>query len=272
MKRLMRSAAFGAAGLMALAATLWGAPPNSDGPLPVLPAPAQASPAAPPNPPRTLTLEERADILMARKSYDDAADYYYRALRESSFKNPALWNKLGIAFQQVDKFHDARKAYTRATHLDRNFAAAWNNIGTVYYMEKRYSKSLSFYLRAVKLRADVAAFHINLGSTYYHLKKFPKAVEEYRAALTIDPNAVSAESPVGTVVHASGTDAEYYFYMAKALASVGNAETAVRYLRRALEDGFTDRQRIDQDPDFKKISQYPAFVKLMQNPPIAIKN
>jgi AMMECR1 domain-containing protein len=65
---------------------------------------------------------------------------------------------------------------------------------------------------------------------------------------------------------------EDYFYIAKALASKGNAEVAVRYLRRALEDGFTDRQRIDDDPDFKKISQHPAFVELMRNPPLAIRD
>jgi len=60
--------------------------------------------------------------------------------------------------------------------------------------------------------------------------------------------------------------------MAKAFASVGDEEEAVHYLRRALEDGFNDRKRIDDDPDFKKISQFPAFVELMRNPPVAIKN
>ena len=80
------------------------------------------------------------------------------------------------------------------------------------------------------------------------------------------------QSSLGTVVHASGADVEFYFYMAKAFASIGNAEEAVRYLRRALEDGFNDPKRIDEDPDFKKISQHPAFVELMRNPPVAIKN
>jgi tetratricopeptide (TPR) repeat protein len=272
MNRLMRSPAFCAAVLMAVVGVVWGTPARSAAPRPKLPAQTPASPPATPAPPRVITLEQRGDICMARKSYDDAADYYYRALKESSFKNPALWNKMGIAFQQENKFHDARKAYSRATRIDRNFAEAWNNIGSIYYMQKRYSKSRRYYLRAIKLRSDVAAFHINLGSAYYHLKKFQKAVEEYRTALEIDPQAISADSSVGTVIHAGGADAEYYFYMAKALASVGNADLAVRYLRRALEDGFTDRQRIERDPDFKKISQHPAFVELMRNPPIAIKN
>jgi hypothetical protein len=60
--------------------------------------------------------------------------------------------------------------------------------------------------------------------------------------------------------------------MAKAFASIGRAEEAVRYLRRAFEDGFTDQKRIDEDPDFKKISQHPAYVELMKNLPVAIKD
>ena len=60
--------------------------------------------------------------------------------------------------------------------------------------------------------------------------------------------------------------------MAKAYASMGNAEAAVRYLRRALEDGFPGAKQVDDDPDFKKISQDPAYVELLKNPPVAIKN
>ena len=71
-----------------------------------------------------------------------------------SFKDPVLWNKLGIAFQQENKFHSARQAYTKATHVDPNFAEAWNNLGTVYFMEKKYGKSVAYYQRAIKLKSD----------------------------------------------------------------------------------------------------------------------
>ena len=75
--------------------------------------PSNRKPTAHARPNRELTLEQRADIFMARKNYADAADYYYRALKQSSFKDPVLWNKLGIAFQQENKFHSARKAYNK---------------------------------------------------------------------------------------------------------------------------------------------------------------
>lgn len=221
---------------------------------------------------KEITLEQRADIFMARKSYADAADYYYRALKQVSFKDRALWNKMGIAFQQENKFRNARQAYNKAIHIDPNFAEAWNNLGTVYFMANKYGKSVSYYQRAVKLKSETAAFHMNLGTSYYHLKKFDQAVEEYRTALGIDPKVAIQQSPVGTTIHAGGADPEFYFYMAKAYASVGNAEDAVRYLRRSMEDGYGNPKQIGADADFKKISQYPAFIELLQNPPVAIKN
>ena len=223
-------------------------------------------------PPRELSLEQRADIFMARKNYADAADYYYRALKQSTFKDPMLWNKLGIAFQQENKFHNAHSAFTHATHVDQNFAEAWNNLGTLYFMENKYGKSVKYYQRAIEIRGDTAAFHMNLGTSYYHLKKYEQAVAEYRTALKLDPKVTVRQSALGTVIHAGGTDVDFYFYMAKAFASTGDAEDAVRYLRRALEDGFSGRERIDGDPDFKKISQDPAYIELMQHPPASIKN
>lgn len=233
--------------------------------------PPQSAPSPEAARPNSLTWEERGDICMARKNFADAADYYARALNDPSAKKAELWNKLGIAYQQVNKFRYAQKAYMNAAHTDKTFAEAFNNIGTLYFMTKKYGKSVGYFQRALKLRGDVAVFHLNLGSAYYHLKRYPPAVHEYRAALALDPAILTPESGTGTVVSAGQTDVEYYFYMAKALASMGNADLAVRYLRRALEDGYKHPQRIKVDPDFKKISQYPAFVELMRNPPVAIR-
>jgi tetratricopeptide (TPR) repeat protein len=269
----MRRASLFAATLLLVAVALGGAAPVvAAGSSPEQAAPTAGAPPASVPQQRELTLEQRADIFMARKNYADAADYYYRALKQSTFKDPLLWNKLGIAFQQESKLHSARQAYAKATHADPNFAEGWNNLGTVYFLEKKYGKSVGYYQRAIKLKSGIAAFHMNLGTSYYHQKKVDQAVEEYRTALAIDPKVAVQQSAMGTTINAGGADVEFYFCLAKALASIGSAEDAVRYLRRALEDGYSDMKRIDEDPDFKKISQYPGYIELMRNPPVAIKN
>ena len=233
--------------------------------------PSQANPAAQGTPQRpALSLEERADIFMARKSYADAIDYYHRALKQQGYSSAVLWNKLGIACQLDMDYSNARKAYKEATQRQIDFAEPWNNLGTTFFLQNRYRKSVKYYLHAVKLSPSSASFHLNLGASYSKMKKYPQAVEQYRAALELDPNVLTEHNATATVVQARGTDVEFYFYLAKVFASLARPEDSVRYLRRAFEDGFKDFKRLDQDPDFQRISKYPAYVELRKNLPLAI--
>ena len=240
---------------------------------PDLPAPVLTPepPAQPPPKAATLSLTDRADIFMARKSYSDAVDYYRRALTAAGRKDPPLWNKLGIAYQNLMDYSAARKAYKEAMRLDANFSEPWNNLGTTYYLNDKAKKSIKYYRQAIKLNPNSASFHTNLGTAYYQMKKFKEAVAEYQTAITLDPNVLTEHTSVGTIMQARAADARFFFYMAKVFASVGRAEEAVRYLRRALEDGFNDQKLMDSDPDLKKISEFPEYVELRKNPPKAIK-
>ena len=207
---------------------------------------------------------------MARKAYADAVDYYSRALRQSHQSDPVLWNKLGIAYQQQMNFTAARKAYKEAIRHRQDYPEPWNNLGTTYYLINKFAKSIKYYRKAISLNPSSASFHLNLGSSFYRNKKPKEAVDEYRQALTLDPSILNERSNTGTVVQAHGGDVEYYFYMAKVFASLGRVEEAVRYLRRAFEDGFKDFKKLDEDPDFLKISQDPSYIALRNNPPVPI--
>jgi tetratricopeptide (TPR) repeat protein len=220
---------------------------------------------------REVTVEQRADIYMARKSYADAIDYYHRALRQQG-PSANLWNKLGIACQLEMNYRAARKAYKEAAKRRTDFAEPWNNLGTTYFLESKFRKSVKYYRQALKRTPGSASFHMNLGASYSHMKKFPQAVEQYREALSLDPNVLTEHSPTATVVQAQGADVEFYFYLAKVFASLARPEDSVHYLRRALEDGFKDLKRLDEDPDFRKISHYPAYVELRKNLPVAISD
>src|SRR5712692_740443 len=92
------------------------------------PAPAQTDSSRPTDPPiqetppkGALSLEDRADIFLARKSYADAVDYYHRALKQQGYSSAALWNKLGIAYQLEMDYGLARKAYKEAAHRRADF-------------------------------------------------------------------------------------------------------------------------------------------------------
>lgn len=226
----------------------------------------------------SLSFEQRADIFMVRKEYGHAIEYYTDSIK-SHQKSPQdrpviarLWNKIGICYQQEMDYGKARKAYKKAIRLNHDFAQPWNNIGTTFFLSKRPKKSIKYYRRAIKLAPDAASFHFNLGTAYFARKKYKKATKEYRAAIEIDPDILTRNSRQGTAVETRHANAKFYFYMAKIYAGAGNSSEAVRYLQRAMEEGFKDEKRILRDPDFQKISKDPAFIALMKNPPVAIKD
>lgn len=224
-----------------------------------------------------LSFEERADIFMVRKQYNDALEYYSRAIKtypaspQNNVTIAGLRNKMGICYQQQMEFGKAHKAFEEAIRLDRNLAPAWNNLGTCYYLEHEPKKAIKYYRRAIKLNPDAGSFHMNLGTAYFERKKYKPATKEYRTAIQLDPEILTRTSRQGIAVETRYADARFYFYMAKIYASLGNADEAVNYLRRAMEEGFTKRKQILEDPDILKISKDPAFIALMKNPPVAIK-
>ena len=236
--------------------------------LPHVPAASAAAPAQ-------ISLEDRADIFMARKSYADALDYYGRALRQKASDkgvSARICNKIGIAYQQEDQLGLARKAYKQALRFNTAMSEAWNNMGTTYFFENKYKKSLKYYQHAIALDPNSPSFHVNLGTSYSRLKQYPEAVDEYRVALTLDPTILAQYGGNGTVVQPREVDADYFFYLAKVFASLGRTPEAIRYLRRAFEEGFDNFKKLDEDPDFLKISKDPTYSQLRSNPPQAIKD
>src|SRR5580693_5076216 len=117
--------------------------------------------------------EMRADILMARKEYFQAAGVYLQILLNEP-KNAELLNKVGVAFQQLGDLDRSEKFYKRAMHADKKFASAANNCGTVEYEKKHYSKAISLYNKALEQHSDLATVYSNLGYAYFEDKQFPQ--------------------------------------------------------------------------------------------------
>ena len=60
------------------------------------------------------------------------------------------------------------------------------------------------------------------------------------------------------------------FEVAKNHASMNRFPEAVRYLRRAPEEGTNEFGKIKKDPDLLLMAEYPPFVELLANPPVAV--
>jgi len=198
---------------------------------------------------------------MARKMYREAIDVF----REDKSRNPVVFNKIGIAYHQMQQLDNARKFYEQAVRLKPDYAEAINNLGTVYYARKSFSRAIRYYRKALKYSPNSASIYSNLGTAYFARKKYKEAMETYQTALKLDPNVFENRGSYGVLLEERNVEerANFHFHMAKLYAQAGRNELALQYLRRALEEGFKEKKKIAEDPDFQAMRDLPEFKELM---------
>jgi tetratricopeptide (TPR) repeat protein len=227
-------------------------------------APAGLRPATPPivaEPKPEITPELRGDIMMARKQYREAIDYY----KPGAQTNAVLANKTGIAYHQLLDLSNARKFYQRAIKLNPQYAEAVNNLGTVYYAQKSYKRAIDQYRKALRIAPDSASVLSNLGTAYFARKKYEEALLYYQQALALNPDVFESRNSQGSMVQERSIEerAKFDYYMAKTYAKAGAVERALQYIRRALEEGFKERQKFIEEPEFAALQENPEFLQLM---------
>jgi len=207
-----------------------------------------------------LSAEEMGDLHMVRKRYQAAAEAYLQVTP----KTAGVWNKLGIAYQQIFNLQDARKCYQVALKLDSKNADVMNNLATVNYSLKDYASAERLYRKAVKLSPHSALIYKNLGTNYLAQDKFKKGWESYQSALSIDPEVFERNNQlrIGEPTPTQKRGAMNY-YLAKSYAHVGMADRAVDYLRMAIDEGFTDRKKVLADKEFASLHGMSAFEQLL---------
>jgi tetratricopeptide (TPR) repeat protein len=247
----------------------WGQAPPSEQ---LQVAPPQMRRIEPPNPAWTADqLEQQADLLRTEKSYLDALDYYEAALSRSTTK-AVLLNKIGITDLQLQRYSDAHKNFQRAVKADKSFAEAYNNLGVIYYLQKKYGKAIKEYEKSLKLRDDSASFHSNLATAYFSKKQFEMAMVEYSRALQLDPDIFERTSQTGIAAQMSSPEdrAHYDYMVAKMYARLGVPDRSLEYLRKAMEEGYKDINKVYEDAEFATLRKDPRFTQLMAQRPMAI--
>ena len=227
-------------------------------------APAQTAAGTEPPARPAISTQERGDIFMARKMYREAVDTYKQAPESA-----VMLNKIGIAYHQMTDLDTARKYYERAIKTDPQYAEAINNLGTIYYARKSYRRAIAEYKKALRIAPESASAWANLGSAYFARKNFETASDAYQHALAIDPEVFERHSSTGSTVQerSIGDRAKFHYYLARTYAKAGRNADAIIYIRKALEEGFKEREKFTQEPEFAGLRDDPDFKQLMATEP-----
>jgi tetratricopeptide (TPR) repeat protein len=210
---------------------------------------------------KSLSPEMRGDIYMARKMYREATETYQLGAKDS----PVIANKTGIAYHQLLELESAKKWYERAVKLNPQYAEAINNLGTIYYANKSYRRAITQYRRALAITPDAASILSNLGTAYFARKNYAEASAMYEKALKLDPDVFEHRGTNGVLLVERSVDerAKYHYYVARMYAKDGQNERALLYIRKALEEGFKERDKFQKEPEFAALREHDEFKKLM---------
>jgi tetratricopeptide (TPR) repeat protein len=207
-------------------------------------------------------VEQRADLYMVRKYYPEAVELYLK-LTTLEPRNPLHYNKLGIAYHQLQQFGAAKKAYRKALQLRPQYPEAINNLAAVEYAEKNYRGAILTYLKALELSPGDPVVYSNLGTAYFAYEKFEYAMDSYRFALLRDPRIFERTGRSGNIVQQRDIKnvGAFNFYLAKTYATLGNVEQTLLYLIKAWEEGYPDIRKEMGDPVFAFLAEEPQFLE-----------
>jgi tetratricopeptide (TPR) repeat protein len=230
------------------------------------------SPSAPPDttpksvnadlsPETHATPEQIGDALMAHQRYQAAIEAYKRDPNPSA----SLLNKTGIAYQLMLNLPEATRCYQGSLKLEPRNPNVLNNLGTTYDAMKQYRYAEKLYRKALKIEPKSALILKNLGTNLLAQHKYEKGWEYYKAALGVDPSIFNRSSSRPRVENpASVTErGAMNFYMAKGCVRAGMPERAIQYLRAAINEGFTNPKKVNEDLEFASLRGMPEFEALV---------
>lgn len=129
-----------------------------------------------------------------------------------------IYNVLGIAQENQQKFEDAAKTYREALMIDPKIAEVHFNLGAVLGHLGRIDEAIACYRRALSLKPDLDAGWFNLGFALQEKREFEEAAACYRKAIAIAPGFFEAYGNLGVVLQKQGKLEEAIDSYRKALA------------------------------------------------------
>jgi tetratricopeptide (TPR) repeat protein len=179
--------------------------------------------------------------LVAEGKNEEAISRYKMAIKIKPDHALAHYN-LGNTLRREGRISEAISHYKIAIKLKPDFTLAYNNLGSALVAEGKNEEAISHYKMAIKIKPDYAGAYINLSSAYLNKKNFKLSLKTLNTLESINPNH--------PLLH-------YNFSCYYAL--LGNIPKGIDSLKKAIANGFKNRQSLETDPDLENLRQNPQF-------------
>lgn len=206
------------------------------------------------------TPEQIGDSSLARRRYQEAIEAYKKVPKPS----PGVWNKMGVSYQELLDFKTAMRCYRTSLRLNPGSAMVLNNLGSVYDSLGDHRQAEAMYRQALTFDPANANAVMNLGTNLMAQNKYREGREMYQRAAALDPDVFDGIDATLTMTDMYPQQAAAInYYKARSFAHAGKTNLAIKYLRRAIDEGFADPVALARDSGFATLRESRAFQRLL---------
>lgn len=188
-------------------------------------------------------LDALGNIMRARKRYDDAIDYYTRALKIIGKPEKRHWTfyySRGTCYERTKQWDKAEADLKKALKLSPDQPLALNYLGYSWIDQGRnLREGLKLIKKAVSLKPDDGYIVDSLGWAYYRLGRYSDAVGQLERAVELRPDDPVLNDHLGDALWRVGREREARFQWAQAL-SLNPEPAEVTKIKKKLADGLAE--------------------------------
>ncbi len=157
------------------------------------------------------------------------------------------------SLQQLRRFEEAGASYEKAQSLGADANGVLLSLGQLRVAEGRFEEATQFFTRAINAGLRGSFVYGQLARAQLEVGRNEEAVQNYEKAL-------AAGIP-------QGARALAYYNLACGYARLGQKEKALEALSNAVNEGFTDRNQYETDPDLASVRSEPRFRDILARLP-----
>jgi tetratricopeptide (TPR) repeat protein len=204
----------------------------------------------------------QADELAGRAAWEAAAAEYAKAV--ALRPDAALHQRLGGCYLRLERLVPAQQQFEKAVRLNAEDADAWHGLGVAQHRLGRFGKAVDAYQRALKVRPEWSLARRNLASAQLDRAELLPAIGNYRDAYRASATILETADPASVKVRDAGLQ---HYIFARVYAAEGKPDLALASLKKAKDAGFSDLERVKEDPEFQPLLGDPRLVGLLAREP-----
>ncbi|MGK5049141.1 tetratricopeptide repeat protein [Janthinobacterium sp. GB4P2] len=141
--------------------------------------------------PTSDTICAYGELLAKTNRHTEAIDLWQKALIDDS-DNHAIYNYLGLAYQETGQLDLALAAHRQMLRLSPGNAVAYNNIGSLLQTQNRFQEAMQSYHHALLAKPEFDLAHLNAGSCLMHLGWYDAAMAIFKDTIKLNPALLPA--------------------------------------------------------------------------------